>query len=106
MTIERRHDHRYALDRPIKVQFDQTGGRYLPGQSVNISSGGIMLKVDYARHLQLGQEVRLAIANHPRQALLAADDAIAGTVVRCLGHSDTQHVAVRFHKPNLIAEAC
>lgn len=105
MTLERRRDPRYALERPVKLQCDQTGARYLPGQMVNISSGGALLTVDHPKHLQMGQEIRLAIASSMHQALLEADDAVTGVVIRCLGCGETQHVAVRFHQSHLIAEA-
>lgn len=106
MTIERRHDRRYVFDRPIKVQCDQTGLRYLSGQMVNFSAGGAMIEVEHPSHLQLGQEVKVAVARGPREALLAAEDALTGTVVRSLGCADTQHLAVRFHKPHRLAQAC
>lgn len=105
MTIERRRDRRYVLERPVKLQCDQTGVRFLSGQMINISAGGAMLTVDHAQHLQMGQEIRMVIANAAHQALLEADDALSGTVIRCLGCSQTQHLAIRFHKPHLIAEA-
>jgi len=105
MTLERRRDRRYALTRPVKLQCDQMGVKFLPGAMVNISAGGAMLTVDYTQRLQLGQEVRLAIASVAHQALLTADEALNGTVIRSLGCGGTQHVAIRFHKPHQIAEA-
>ena len=105
MTIERRRDRRYVLDRPVKFQCDQAGTRYLTGHTVNISAGGAMLTVEHPQHIQLGQEVKLSIASIAHQPLLEADDALTGTVIRCLGCGDTQHLAIRFHKPQRIAEA-
>ena len=106
MTIERRRDTRYMLDRPIKLQCDQVGTRYLPGQTVNISAGGTMLEIDYPQHMHVGQEVRVAIANTPQQALLESGDFVTGTIIRCLGCNATQHLAIQFHKPQYLAEAC
>ncbi len=101
---DRRRHVRMPLERPVKVRSGVTG-RYIAGRTVDISDGGCLLRLEGFHHLAAGQSVRVGIAYRPGQSLLLADDMLEGTVVRRLGHGDTQHVAITFENANTLAEA-
>ncbi|GAB4109494.1 MAG: hypothetical protein Kow00105_18210 [Phycisphaeraceae bacterium] len=104
-TPERRRDPRITACHPVKVCCEQSAGKYIPGTTHDLSDGGAMLKLQYPRFLATGQKVRVGIAKNPTRGLLTEDDFIEATIVRSLGHGDTQHIAVRYERPQRLAEA-
>ncbi len=104
-TPERRRDPRISAHHPVKIKCDQSAGHYIPGTTHNVSDGGAMLKLEYPRLLSTGQKIQIGIANNPTRGLLTADEFVEATIVRSLGHGETQHVAVRYEHPQRFAEA-
>lgn len=104
-TPERRRDPRISTHRPVKVKCEQTVGKYIAGTTDNISDGGAMLMLDYPRLLTKGQKIQIGIAAYPTTGMLLAEEFIEATIVRSLGHGETQHVAVRYERPQRFAEA-
>ena len=70
----------------VKLKCEQTAGKYIPGTTQDVSDGGALLMLE-----------------HPR--LLVSEEFVEATIVRSLGHGDTQHVAVRYARPQRLAEA-
>lgn len=63
-SIERRRHERNIVVRPCKLR-DRRNLLFSPGQTHDISEGGVLLKVDTARTFSPGDEVELAVAwNH------------------------------------------
>ena len=104
MTLDRRRHVRVPCDRPVKVRCGVTG-KYLGGETVDLSDGGCLMRLDGRISVAAGQSVRVAIARRKHQPLILADDMIEGTIVRRLGHGDCQHVAVSFENSTVLAEA-
>ncbi|MEX2215850.1 MAG: PilZ domain-containing protein [Phycisphaeraceae bacterium] len=104
-SSERRHDARLELTRPVKVKCLLTG-RYLPGRSRNLSSGGALLEIDHPSLLVPGQRILIGVAQTKQDVLLAADEMAPATVVRSAGLRGTQTVAVQFdHRQQLAMTA-
>ncbi len=104
-TPERRRDPRIPAQHPVKIKCDQSAGRYIAGTTDNVSDGGAMLMLDYPRLLCTGQKVQIGIVSNPTRGMLTTEDFVEATIVRSLGHGDTQHVAVRYARPQSFAEA-
>ncbi|MEM1107507.1 MAG: PilZ domain-containing protein [Planctomycetota bacterium] len=95
LTRDRRRSPRVPCEKPVKVRCGQTG-KYLTGETVDVSDGGCLMRLDRRVIVETGQNVRVGIAHRPVQTLILADDMIEGHIVRRFGHGDTQHVAVSF----------
>lgn len=93
---ERRENPRQAMARPIKLRCDESGLRYLAGQTQDISRSGALIHLDHPALVLPGQAVEVMIAEQPRQAVLRRERLMRATVVRSLRHGDSQYVAVRF----------
>ncbi len=104
-TPERRRDPRIPANHPVKLKCEQTAGKYIPGTTDNVSDGGAMLKLDHPKLLTTGQKVQIGIVSNPARGMLLAEDFVEATIVRSLGHGETQHVAVRYARPQRFAEA-
>lgn len=104
-TPERRRDPRIPANHPVKLKCEQTAGKYIPGTTDNVSDGGAMLKLDHPKLLTTGQKVQIGIVSNPARGMLLAEDFVEATIVRSLGHGETQHVAVRYAHPQRFAEA-
>ena len=104
-TPERRRDPRIPAQHPVKLKCDQSAGKYIPGTTHNVSDGGAMLKLEHGRLLATGQKVQIGIITNPTQGMLTQEDFVEATIVRSLGHGDTQHIAVRYARPQRFAEA-
>lgn len=104
-TPERRRDPRIPAQHAVKLKCEQTGGKYIAGATDNVSNGGAMLKLDHPRLLVTGQTVLVGIVRNPTCGMLTAEDFVEATIVRSLGHGPTQHVAVRYDRPQRLAEA-
>lgn len=101
---DRRKHPRVRLESQVKLR-NGVSGRYVAGQTLDISAGGAMLRVTTPTRLVRGQSVSLGISSHPRQPIIAAQDMISAVVVRSLGIAGTQHVAVEFDQPHRMAAA-
>jgi c-di-GMP-binding flagellar brake protein YcgR len=104
-TPERRRDPRIPVSHLVKLKCEQTAGKYIPGSTHDVSDGGAMLVLDHPRLLTTGQKVQIGIAKDPTRGMLASEDFVEATIVRSLGHGETQHVAVRYARPQRFAEA-
>lgn len=104
LTRDRRRYPRVPCDRPVKVRCGVTG-KYVAGQTLDVSDGGCLMRLDGDQSVKAGQSVRVGIAYRTNQALILADDMVEGTVVRRLGHGGAQHVAVTFENATILAEA-
>ncbi|MCE9592524.1 MAG: PilZ domain-containing protein [Planctomycetes bacterium] len=99
---ERRRDARFTVARPVKLQCADTG-RYLGGQTNNVSSSGVLLDVSHPSLLVAGQRMRLGVAWTKGQAVLAAEQLTDCTVVRSIGIGSIQRVALMFDHPQQLA---
>lgn len=104
LTRDRRRSARIACEKPVKVRCGTTG-KYLAGETVDVSDGGCLLRLDRRVIVETGQSVRVGISHRPVQALILADDMVEGKIVRRFGHGDTQQVAVSFETSTVLAEA-
>lgn len=104
-TPERRRDPRIPANHPVKLKCEQTAGKYIPGTTQDVSDGGAMLTLQHPRLLTTGQKVQIGIVSSPMRGMLMTEDFVEATIVRSLGHGDTQHVAVRYARPQRFAEA-
>lgn len=107
LTADRRRFPRVAMTRPVKVRHGVTG-KYVAGETIDLSDGGVLLRLDKSIGLEPGQAVRVGIVHSPRQVLILADEMTEGRVIRRFGHDDTQHVAISFDcdRSSHLAEAC
>lgn len=104
LARDRRRYTRVPCTRPVKLRC-ASSGKYLAGETVDLSDGGCLLRLDSRVTVQAGQAVRVGIAHRPSIGLIFADDMIEGTIVRRLGHGDAQHVAISFENSVVLAEA-
>lgn len=104
LTRDRRRFVRVPCERPVKVRC-AVSGKYLAGETVDMSDGGCLMRLDRRVVVEAGQAVRVGIAHRRGQGLILADDMVEGKIVRRLGHGDTQQVAVSFENSTILAEA-
>ncbi len=104
-TPERRRDPRIPANHPVKLKCEQTAGKYIAGTTDNVSDGGAMLMLDHTQLLVTGQTVQIGIVSSPVKGMLLTEDFVDATIVRSLGHGQTQHIAVRYDRPQRFAEA-
>ncbi|MEM9420523.1 MAG: PilZ domain-containing protein [Planctomycetota bacterium] len=104
LTRDRRRSPRVPCEKPVKVRCGMTG-KYLSGETIDISDGGCLLRLDRRIIVQAGQTVRVGIAHRQLQSLILADQMIEGTIVRRFGHGDAQLVAVSYESTTSLAEA-
>lgn len=98
---DRRADHRVNLARACKLYLP-AAGRYYPGSTWNVSSGGVLLELDRRAHVRPGQRLFVGIALKRRQAVLTHNEMIAAEVVRVMGTPDDRTVlAARFVEPGM-----
>jgi len=105
LTRDRRRSTRIPCEKPVKVRCGLTG-KYLAGETIDVSDGGCLMRLDRRVMVEAGQTVRVGISHRPIQSLILADDMAEGKIVRRFGHGDAQHVAVSFDTSALkLAEA-
>lgn len=100
---ERRRFARQFVHQPVKVQCQLTG-RYLAGQTEDLSAGGSRMWLQCPSLLVPGQRVKVAIAG-PAAGLLRGADMVDATVVRSLGDGRGQHLAVQFDHTLAMAQS-
>ena len=104
ITTDRRQGRRISTSRPAKLRCLQTG-KYIAGQTRNVSATGALLEVDRPSLLVRGQRIEVGIAWSRRNAVLrSGEDLVAATVVRSLGLGRIQHVAVQFDQAQSVSE--
>lgn len=89
------------LNRPAKLRLVE-GGRYLACRTRDVSAGGCLLELEHPQLLMTGQTVDLAIAWQPNQPLILSEQIIRARVVRCLGLSGRQQLALVFAEPQAL----
>ncbi|MEM9881534.1 MAG: PilZ domain-containing protein [Planctomycetota bacterium] len=104
LARDRRRHVRVACDRPVRLRCG-VAGRSVSGQTMDVSDGGCLMRLDGRCRVEPGESVRVGFARRPGQVLIFADDMVQGTVVRRLGHDESQHVAVRFEHVTTLAAA-
>lgn len=105
MAELRQHD-RVNVTLHAKVRLDDAGVRYFTAVTDNLSAGGALLHLVNAGagpRFRKGQRVQIAIAEHPRQAMLQADGLRAATIVRTTDFGHTTAFGVRFDVPARMA---
>ena len=96
---DRRQSPRIALRRPCKV-FNPRSGRYASGSTCDVSTGGMLLRLERAIHIEVGDRLYVGVAQKRRQALLRSSEMLEAEVVRTLaGASGGAMVALRFTDP-------
>lgn len=95
LDSERRTETRLAIRRPCKL-FDPGAGRYVRGDTVNISPGSMLIRFDCSLPLEPGTHIQVGIAQHRRHALLRFDDMVDAEVIRAGRLNGMTMVAVRF----------
>ena len=103
-SAERRRHPRYPHRAPAKL-CDELTGKYLPGETLNLSASGALVRVQAPTRLTPGRRVRLGIAPHASRSILRVNDMPWAVVRRCLGHDEAQHVAVEFVNTSQLAQA-
>jgi c-di-GMP-binding flagellar brake protein YcgR len=104
LSRDRRRHLRVPCEKSVKLRCGVTG-KYLAGESVDLSDGGCLLRLDAHVRVEPGRPVRVGIAHRRTAGLIRADDMIEGTIVRRLGHGGMQHVAVSFQNVSALAAA-
>ncbi len=96
---ERRNAVRCSVSRPAKLRCIRSG-RYMTGQTRDVSSNGALLEVDRPpSSLTIGQRLEMGIAWNHRQVIVRSDHMTLATVVWSLGIGSTLRVAVKFDQP-------
>jgi c-di-GMP-binding flagellar brake protein YcgR len=104
LARDRRRHLRVTCAKPVRLRCGVTG-KCLEGQTLDVSHGGCLLRLQGALAIKPGQAVRVAIARRQLRSLMLADDMVEATVMRRLGHDDAQHIAVSFENTTALAQA-
>lgn len=95
-TDRRRHE-RHAVEKLCKI-YDPASRRYAPGRTRDISRSGTLITIQWARPLEIGDAIDIAIAWSPRP-LLAAQSMVRARVARTLSSAgEVQTVALAFDR--------
>lgn len=92
MTVvdgERRRHVRVAVNQPCKIH-DSRSGKYIAGQTQDISSGGLLVELPRVVSFKPGDEVHVGVALKRRQTLLRCNEMIRARVTRALHTADDQ----------------
>jgi len=103
-VTERRSHERMPLSRVCKV-YHRPSRRYLAGSTIDVSPGGIAMRLDRRGRVRVGDDIDVAIA-WESAGLVRAESMIPGKVVRTVLTPDgAAAVAVRFEGLEEIAKA-
>ncbi len=92
---ERRSGPREDMARPCKI-FIRKIGRYLPGMTWNLSTGGVLIQTQRLP-VQPGDRLCVGVSLKRRQAVLPAGEMLEGEIVRIFSTTaDRMALAVRF----------
>ena len=78
---ERRESDRIPLTRPCKV-YNPRSQKYATGSTCNLSGGGVMLRLDRALAVEVGDRLYLGLAPKRRHRLIRSDEMIEAVVLR------------------------
>ena len=96
MEDDRRSEPRLPVTRPCKVYEPRTG-KYVPGTTCNVSSGGLLLRLSRSLPVEPGSRLLVGVAARRRQAIIARDELLEGVVTRTMASpSGETMVAIRF----------
>lgn len=99
---DRRQFTRQPINLPVKIQVQATG-RYLAGQAVDASAGGLLIRLTAGHALPAGTTIRVGLATHPEQAVITARHMQPATICRSMGHGQGRYLAVAFEQPIQLA---
>lgn len=95
---DRRDGPRVNVQRGAKMLVQGRGGRFLPARTVNVSARGVLLEVNAARALEVGEDAQVGIEWH-NPALLRASGMIPGCIMRAeRTAAGAQRVAIRLER--------
>lgn len=95
---ERRDGPRVRVQRGAKLSVNGGAGRFLPARTVNVSARGVLLEVESARPLEIGQGACVAI-QWQNAALLRAGGMLPGCIVRTERTGPAgQRIAIRLER--------
>jgi len=93
---DKRADRRVQLDRAVKM-YDPRGGKYMPGHTLNVSAGGMLVALRGGAHLPGGSPIEVAVDWAGSADLLSQSDLVPATVVRRAGVNGAEtYVALQF----------
>lgn len=98
---ERRSEMRIPVTRPVKMRCMHTG-KFMVGQTMNLSPGGMLVEVERPSLLVAGQRLEMGISFEAPHGLIRSSDLLGGTVTRSAADGGSQRVAVQFdHRQSL-----
>lgn len=101
---DRRAYPRFALSRPAKVKL-ASSVKYHAAQTVDVSGGGLLVKIGTSRSLRVGDRLEVGIA-WGKSPLLSASRLEAARIVRVVDSAPkVQTVAVEYEAPSLASIA-
>lgn len=101
-TADRRVFARSTIQRPCKV-YHRASRQYLAGQTCDLSSGGVLVRLDTARALSPGDEVDVVVS-WGSPGVVHHGSMIAATVARVAASlGQHQAIGVRYAEPQRIA---
>jgi c-di-GMP-binding flagellar brake protein YcgR len=93
---DRREFPRITIQRPCKL-FDPRSGKYYAALSVDLSAGGVLIRLERPMHVDPGSSMFLGMAQKRRQALLRSEEMVEVKVVRTIRLTDGScTLALRF----------
>jgi PilZ domain len=104
MNPDRRGHPRIDMDKPCKV-YDPVSRRFAPGRTRNVSRGGVLVEVQWARPLALGDPLDVVIG-YSALAVLPVEALMHGRVTRRVASAgEVQLVAIEFDRAQEAAAA-
>ncbi|MCB9848595.1 MAG: PilZ domain-containing protein [Phycisphaeraceae bacterium] len=89
---DRRQHVRHDLTRPAKL-FCPASGRFLAGQTLNISAGGVLVEVDAPTEVASEDELQLTIGFGDR-FIVPMSELVPGKVVRTMASDDPSRMRI------------
>jgi hypothetical protein len=99
IDFDRRQSTRVALRRPCKV-FNPRSGRYASGSTCDVSTVGMLLRLERPLNVEIGDRLYVGVAQKRRQTLLRSTEMIEAEVVRSLtGATGDVYLGLRLTRP-------
>lgn len=96
---DRRQHARVTVHQPCKI-YDSRCGRYIAGQTRDISGGGLLVELPRLVSLKPGDEIHVGVALKRRQALLRCNEMFKACVTRAMHTVDDRTIlGLRFQQP-------
>ena len=103
MTVidgDRRRHVRVSVNQPCKIH-DPRSGKYIAGQTQDMSSGGLLVELPRLMSLKPGDDVHVGVALKRRQALLRCNEMIRTVVTRVMHTVDDRTLlGLKFAQPH------